>query len=288
MKLKYVVKNEESIKQVLREKLTMSERLYKKVKDRIYINSKKAHHYDKINNGDTIEVDLDFFETSENIVSNPNITLDILYEDEWMLIVNKPQNMPVHPSLNHFEDSLSNAVKYYFNENNIHKKIRIVNRLDKDTTGIVIFAKSEYIQDNLTKYDKEYLAICEGFLTGSGTINKPIARKEESIIERCISKDGQNAITHYEVLKNFTYDSKSLTLVKCILETGRTHQIRVHLSSIGHPILGDTLYGSCDALINGQMLHAYKIQFMHPITKKSFEICAPIPNKMEDILNNKK
>lgn len=157
----------------------------------------------------------------------------------------------------------------------MHKKIRPVNRLDFYTSGIVVFAKNEYVQENLIRqmssntFKKEYLAICEGiFENPKGTINKPIARKENSIIERCISPDGKPSITHYEVLKKFD----NYSLVRCILETGRTHQIRVHMASIGHPLLGDTMYGNPSKLTCGQALHCYKIAFIHPINKENMTI----------------
>lgn len=223
MKLKYIVKQTKTLKELLREDLSISERLYKKIKeDRIFVNGKHAKNYEKVNKNDIVEVDLDFNELNENIVPNSNIIIDVLYEDEWLLIVNKPAYIPVHPCMDCFENSLSNGVKYYFDTHNIHKKIRIVNRLDKNTTGIVIFAKSEYIQENLTNYKKEYIAIVEGTLTGNGIINEAIARKDKSIIERCVSKNGQNAITEYNVTKNFTIDNNEYSLVKCILKT-RTH-----------------------------------------------------------------
>lgn len=220
MKLKYIVKEAKTLKQVLREDLSISERLYKKIKnDRIYVNANIAKTYINVSPNDIIEVNLDFEESCENIIPNKDIKLNILYEDEWLLIVDKMPFIPVHPSLNSYETSLSNGVKYYYDTHNIHKKIRIVNRLDKNTTGIVIFAKSEYIQDNLMNYEKEYIAIVEGTLCGTGIIDKPIARKENSIIERCISDAGQKAITYYEVLKNILVDNKEFTIVKCKLKT---------------------------------------------------------------------
>lgn len=148
--------------------------------------------------------------------------------------------MPVHPSMLHFEDTLSNGVKYYFDTINLHRKIRIVTRLDKDTSGLVVFAKNEYIQEMLTLqmrdnlFKKEYIGILEGTLEAkSGTINAPISRRSGSIIERCVDKDGQMSITHYDVIKTFD----NMSLVHFILETGRTHQIRVHSKYIGHPIV---------------------------------------------------
>ena len=134
-------------------------------------------------------------------------------------------------------------------------------------------------------FKKEYVAILEGHLENEkGTINKPISRKEGSIIEREINKDGENAITHFELIKNFEIDNKKLSYVKFILETGRTHQIRVHSKSIDHPILGDTLYGSKSNLISRQALHAYKIRFVHPITKSNLEITSNIPEDIKKLI----
>ncbi len=170
------------------------------------------------------------------------------------------------------------------NQYGLHRKIRPVNRLDRDTTGIVIFAKNEYIQECLIKQMqlkalyKEYIAILEGTLDkNKGTIDAPISRKSGSIIERCIDKHGAKAISHYEVIES----KNNLSLVKFILETGRTHQIRLHSKYIGHPIIGDTLYGHKSELISRQALHCNKISFTHPISKKKLELTSPIPNDMK-------
>ena len=220
-------------------------------------------------------------------MSRKKMDLDILYEDDCLLIINKPADIPVHPSILHYEDSLSNGVKYYFDSKNIKTKIRPVNRLDKDTSGIVIFAKNEYIQESLIKqmknniFKKEYYAILEGNLDkNNGTINAPISRKEGSIIEREINSNGDNSITHFELIKNYN----NICLVKFILETGRTHQIRVHSKYIGHPILGDSLYGNKSELISRQALHAYKFQFLHPISKKQVSIQIDLPYDMKKII----
>ena len=209
------------------------------------------------------------------------MTLNIIYEDDYLLILNKPAGIAIHPSALHFYDTLSNGVKYYFDIMGIHKKIRIVNRLDKDTSGIVIFAKNEYVQELLSlqmksnSFKKEYIGVLEGILeTSKGTINAPIARKSNSIIERCIDESGQTSITNYKVIKIFS----NMSLVHFVLETGRTHQIRVHSKYIGHPIVGDTLYGSFSPIISRQALHSYKVKFMHPITMKSMELVADIPH----------
>lgn len=289
MDLEYKITNNkyDNIKQVLKEEFHISDRLLKKLKlnHQIFLNYIPVNiNYSDLKIGDFISIVLDFEEEYDNIVPLKS-NLNIIYEDNYLLVVNKPSNMPVHPSCNHFEDSLSNIVKYYFDCIGLKRKIRIVNRLDKDTSGIVIFAKNEYIQEALIQqmknntFKKEYLAILNGILEkNSDTISAPIARKENSIIERCVNfETGDIAITHYDLIK--TIDNK-YSLVHFVLETGRTHQIRVHSAYIGHPILGDTLYGSSSNLINRQALHAQKVSFIHPITKKSIILEAPLPEDM--------
>lgn len=295
MNLEYIVLDTKykTIKEVLKSHFRISDRLLTKLKknNKIYLNNENKYIDYKIKINDVILVNLDFNEKSENIVPK-KINLDMLFEDEALLIVNKPSNMPVHPSILHFEDSLSNGITYYFEEKNIKTKIRPVNRLDKDTSGIVIFAKNEYIQEALIKqmksgkFQKEYYAILENHINTSPIIiNAPIARKEGSIIEREINDNGANSLTRLEVIKNFEFFSTKLSFVKLNLETGRTHQIRVHSKYIGHPILGDTLYGHSSSLISRQALHAYKITFIHPITKREISIEAPLPNDMKKILD---
>ena len=225
MDLKYTVIDEKynNIRSVLINEFKISSRLFLKLRkgQKIYINGCNSFVNESITLGDIIEVDLLFDETSQNIIPT-KMDLQILYEDKYLLVLNKPPYTPVHPSMRHFEDTLSNGVQYYYIQNNLHRKIRIVNRLDKDTSGIVIFAKSEYIQELLTSqmvnglFKKEYLGILEGIVSEkSGIINAPITRKKESIIERCISNDGQTAITHFDVLKEFS----NMSLVHFVLET---------------------------------------------------------------------
>ena len=292
MKLKYLVKSNDNyinVKEVLKAYFKISDRLLLRLKNskNIFLNGSPTYVSKEIKTDDEITVIIDFVENSSNIVPT-KMNLDILYEDEYYLVINKPVNLPVHPSMLHYENSLSNGVKYYFDSICLKKKIRPVNRLDKNTSGIVIFAKNEYIQECFVSqmkskdFQKEYIAICDGiFDKKSGTINLPIARKEGSIIERCVSSDGNTAITHYEVLKELN----NISVVKCLLETGRTHQIRVHLSSIGHPILGDTLYGSANTNISRHLLHAYKVRIIHPITKEKAEYIAPVPVDMKKFIN---
>lgn len=291
MNLKYCIQpndNYFNIKELLKVKFQISDRLLIKLKKnkKILLNGSPTFVDYNLKPFDTVEIIIDFEEESENIVSL-EMNLDIIYEDEYYLVINKPAGLAVHPSILHYNNSLSNGVKYYFEQNDIKKKIRPINRLDKDTSGIVIFAKNEYIQEYLVRemkdniFYKEYIAVCEGiFEENEGTITFPIARKENSIIERCVSLNGDIAITHYKVLKKVDNTS----VVKCILETGRTHQIRVHLAHIGHPILGDTLYGNASKLINRQALHAYKVTFVHPITGLNVEYVAEVPLDMINLM----
>lgn len=285
MELKYVVNDEFNIRQVLREKLGISIRLLTKLKKnkKIFLNNSSDIYLDmKVKNNDIIKVLLDFDEDNTNIIPC-KMDLDILYEDEYLIILNKPYNMPVHPSLNHYEDSLSNGLKYYFDKINLKRKIRPINRLDKDTSGIVMFAKNEYVQDKIKINKKIYFAVVSGTLKGSDIISKPISRKKDSIIERCINENGEKALTEYCVIKNFNIDNIDLSLVKCIIHTGRTHQIRVHMASTGHPILGDTLYATSSKYINRQALHAFRISFIHPILKKEMEVTSPIPDDIKNL-----
>ena len=282
MKLEYVIKsNELNINQILQNELNMSSRLlYKLIKgEKILLNGDVCDTRNLGNSGDVLIVDFGYEEDNSNIVPT-KMSLDIVFEDEWLLVINKPAGIAVHPSILHYSDSLCNGVKFYFDSIGLNKKIRPVNRLDLNTSGLVVFAKCEYIQECLIsqmknkQFKKEYLAVCNGiFEEKSGTINLPIARKENSIIERCISESGQNAITHYEVLKEFD----NYSLVKCSLETGRTHQIRVHMSAIGHSLIGDSLYGSISDLIDRQALHCYNLQFIHPVYKELLNLYGEIP-----------
>lgn len=292
MKLTYTVKQNDTyktLKEVLKAYFKISDRLLLKLKknDKILLNSEITYMHHPVKGNDIIEVFLDLEEDNSNIVPT-KMDLDIIYEDETYIVVNKPAGIPIHPSMEHYEDSLSNGVKYYFDKISLKKKIRPVNRLDRNTSGLVIFAKNEYIQERLIEqmknnlFYKEYIAICEGkFKNTKGIINASIARKENSIIERCVSENGDIAITEYEVLN---YNSEeNYSVVKCILKTGRTHQIRVHMSYIGHPLLGDTLYGHESDKIDRQALHSYKMSFVHPVVQKKVTYIATFPEDIQNI-----
>ena len=293
MDLKYIATNNkyQNINQVLKQEFNVSTRLQQKIikEQHVFLNSKIADTRSNISLNDVISVNLDFEEDSENIIS-AKMELNIIYEDECFLILNKPVGIAVHPSISHYTDSLANGVKFYFESIGLKRKIRPINRLDLNTSGLVIFAKNEYVQESLIKqmqnktFEKYYIAFVEGtFADKEGTINLPIARKENSIIERCIAENGQTAITDYKVLSEYN----NFSIVECHLQTGRTHQIRVHMSATNHPLLGDTLYGSSSDLINRQALHCYKVSFTHPITKQSLTFNCDLPNDMDSILIQK-
>jgi pseudouridine synthase, rluA family len=263
MLLKYIIEDNKNLRSILKDELNISSRLFNKIKNKyVFVNGEHAIYYRDLNVNDVVEVDFSYDDDNyNNIVSNPDIKFEIVYEDDWLLIVNKGANLPVHPSLNHYDISLSNGIRAYFDKIGLNKTVRLVNRIDKDTTGLVVIAKCEYIQESLIKqmsdnsFIKEYIAIARGLVDSSGVIDFPIARKDGSIIERCVDLvRGENAITNY-VRLNYNPEL-DISLVKCRLLTGRTHQIRVHFAYIGHPLLGDSLYGlesgsSCNALCGG-------------------------------------
>ena len=286
IELKYFVsakENNTKITKILTNKLKISNRLLIKLKmnQKILVNNIPVYSNHIVHENDLITVKIDFSE--EDYILSEKMDLNILYEDDYLLAIDKPSGVVVHPSSYHQNGTLANGVKYYLNNN---KKIRAINRLDRDTSGIVIFAKNEYIQELMnvhTNIKKEYLAIIDGILEKkAGIVNIPIRRKKGSIMEREVSEEGQIAITHYEILKEYLNE---ISLVKIILETGRTHQIRVHMAYLNTPVLGDTLYGNESLLIARQALHAYHVEFIHPITNLPIEIVAPIPYDMKKIID---
>lgn len=286
IKLEYIVKKENSgfmVKDILRNELKISNRLITKLKlaNQIYVNDSTVFTTYIVSENDVLMVNIDFIE-KDNLLPQ-KYDLEVLYEDEYILAVNKLANLVVHPCAYHPDNTLANYVKYYLNNQKI---IRPINRLDNGTSGIVLFAKNEYIQERFSNMnmDKEYIAIVCGIrLSAKDTINLPIARKQGSIIEREVNEAGQPAITHYEVIKEFS----GLTVLKVRLGTGRTHQIRVHFSHLGFPLLGDTLYGTKSDLIDRQALHAYRIRFVHPVTNNETEIIAPLPYDISHLLHLK-
>ena len=214
------------------------------------------------------------------------IPIEIVYEDEDIAVVNKPADMPVHPVQNNRDRTLGNAMVYYWQQQNKQYGYHPISRLDKDTTGLLVVAKNAHAAGLLSAAVKrrevvrEYLALAEGELEGEGTLRFPIVRCENSVIKRRVGEtetDATRAITHYKVLQNYS----DYTLVRLRLETGRTHQIRVHLAHIGHPLCGDWLYGHEGFLLNRPALHAYHLSFVHPISGQPLEFTAPLPDDMK-------
>ncbi len=293
MKLEYQTQKKDenkTVNQIITQQFNLSTRLLTKLirMKKIKVNNKIVNTKNTITAYNTITIDLNTEEDNSNIIPT-QMKLDILYEDDYFLVINKPAGIPVHPSRLHYTDSLCNGIKYYFDSIlKLSKKIRPVNRLDLDTSGLVIFAKCEYIQEAfiqqmmLKTFKKEYLCLVTGILEkNTGRIALPISRKNGSIIERCIDiQKGKPSLTDYEVLKQFNHYS----LVKCQLKTGRTHQIRVHMAAIGHPLLGDTLYGSKSNFITRQALHSYQMECLHPITKGNLIFKSPLPKDFKKLL----
>ncbi|MSE08741.1 RluA family pseudouridine synthase [Lactobacillus salivarius] len=247
---------------------------------------KKANY--KVNLGD--EITFDKPEVKKLSLEPENIPLDIVYEDDDVIVVNKPQGMVVHPSPGHFEHTLVNALLYHSPLSTINGTYRpgIVHRIDKDTSGLLMVAKNDMAHQSLAKQLKdktntrEYVALVHGNIKeDSGTIDAPLGRSKVDRKKQAVVKDGRNAVTHFEVLKRYG----DYTLVKCVLETGRTHQIRVHMKYIGHPLVGDQLYGPRKTLGNsGQFLHAEKLGFVHPRTNEYLEFTAPLPENFKKLL----
>lgn len=254
-------------------------------------NGMHAGVNERLEAGDTLELCLTEQGYSENIVPKYCV-LDILYEDEDVLIVNKPYDTPIHPSINNYDNTLANAVMYYFKQQNMPYPFRCINRLDRDTTGVTLIAKNLISASILSKrveeqqLSKTYIAFVEGMIKEEGTIDLPIGRMEGSIIKRTIDeKEGKRAVTHYRRLQVLDVEGKAVSVVALQLETGRTHQIRVHMASIGHPLLGDFLYNENNHMLNRQALHVAECTFNHPISGEYMKITAPLPKDMEGLLN---
>lgn len=275
----------QSAKDFLRQKEGISLNLWRKIKqhNEFYINKKKENPaLVTVAPGDEI-----FYTLAQHSNIEPiEMPLEICYEDDYLLIVNKPTGQLVHPTTKERQTTLANAILYYYKKNNLQLMYHPVHRLDKNTSGLVLIAKMPQIQHLLSTgsaklFKRTYKAIVTGKPADAGLINAPIGRKPTSIIERMVTASGQIARTHYKRLQtNGTY-----SLLEVELETGRTHQIRVHLAYIGHSILGDDLYGGSLDLINHQALHACKLFFIHPITHKNITINCDMPPDMQRIIS---
>ena len=263
----------------------------------VRLNGEEALFYFPLKNGDLLEISLEEEHPSENIVP-VDLPIHIIYEDEDLMVIDKSADMPVHPSIGNYENTLANAAAWYFHRQDIPFVFRCINRLDRDTTGLLILAKhmlsGAILSDQMKKraIHRTYLAITEGKTDPAGTIDSPIGRTDQSLILRQGDhENGDSACTHYLQKcwhpKTFYPETlpvpqDGLSLVQLQLETGRTHQIRVHMTSIGHPLIGDTLYNPETALMNRQALHSYRLAFTHPVTGVSLEFTSPLPEDMAE------
>lgn len=268
------------IKFILKRYFEFSDKLITRLKkdDGILLNGRKEFVIKETHTGDILR--LNFIDEGSPGIIPENIPLDILFEDEDILVVNKPAGMPTHPSIGHFGGTLANAVMYHYRD--IPFTFRAVTRLDRDTSGVTLIAKNSPSAHKLSmqlscgQLKKEYLALCVGSPhQNSGRISCGIKRENEGIIKRCVSPDGKPSVTDYELIRKFA----GLSLIAAFPKTGRTHQIRLHLSHIGIPIYSDFLYGR-EVPGERTRLHAAKISFIHPFSKKNVSISAPIPNDM--------
>lgn len=248
----------------------------KRTENGITKNGEFARAIDLISEGDILAVKIDDKGKMPEKLETDRVSA--VYSDEDILVLNKPAFMPVHESRNHRGDTLANAAACYINSNN---SFRAVYRLDRDTSGLVLIAKNELAASKLAgKIKKDYYAVCSGIFEGKGTIDLPIKRMGDSIIKRGVFEDGEKAVTHWESVKT---DGEN-TLLKINLETGRTHQIRVHFSHIGAPLLGDTLYNGDTDKIDRQALHCKTIYFTHPITGKDMVIDCDFPSDIKGLI----
>lgn len=258
----------------------------KKTEEGIKRNGAWAYTRDKLDAGDVLEILFAEEDSSENIVP-VEMKLDIVYEDEDILVINKPADTPIHPSQGNYDNSLANGVKHYYESQGESFVFRCINRLDRDTTGLVVIAKNMLSSAALNaamvnrEIHRTYLAVVKGELPEKGTIDFPIARKDGSTVERCVDMSGgEYAVTHFEcVEKNEKY-----SLAKIWLETGRTHQIRVHMNAIGHPLPGDFLYHNDRSEIGRQALHSWRLEFHHPVTGELLKFEQPLPEDMRNLL----
>ena len=245
----------------------------------IVLNGERGFGRSVLKEGDRLVVTVPEVESGENIIRT-EMDLDILYEDEDILVINKPAGMPVHPSMGNYENTLANGIAWYFSRKGEDFVYRCINRLDRDTTGALILAKNPLsaavlsVQMKRRQIRRTYLALVDGVLPESGVVDAPIARMEGSVITREVNfETGESAVTHYERLAVGRYYS----LAELHLETGRSHQIRVHMKYIGHPLPGDYLYHPDYRRIQRQPLHSFQLEFTHPITKEPMLFTAPVP-----------
>lgn len=259
----------------LRGVLKMSARTVTKLKNDprgLLLNGEHVRTIDKVRAGDTLQISLPAEESA--IAPSDFSALDIVYEDEDLLVINKPARLAMHPTHNHQGDTLANMVAGYLGSKGKNAVFRAVGRLDKQTSGLVLIALNRHVSFCLQgNYAKTYFAVAEGEIQGSGTIDRPIYRPDPNKTLRAVGETGERAVTHYEVLSA----DGAHTFLKITLETGRTHQIRVHFSSLGHPLAGDDMYGGHTDLFSRAALHCGELRFTHPVTGEEMFFTAPLP-----------
>lgn len=240
----------------------------------------------RLQKGETLRIVFPPEERSEGMLSE-NIPLDVVYEDEYVVVLNKEPYMSTIPSREHPHGTVANALLYHYDQQQLQSTVHVVTRLDRDTSGLMLIAKNRFMHHLLSEQQKEkkirrtYEALVHGiFEQHNGTIDAPIARKADSIIERTVHEDGQRAVTHFRVLERFQHISR----VELELETGRTHQIRVHMAHLGHPLLGDDLYGGERGQMDRQALHSKALRFYHPVLERELMFTAALPSDMKEVL----
>ena len=260
----------------------------KHMPESILVNGVHYYMRQELAEGDSLSVRISETKCSDKIPP-VELPLDIVYEDEDIIVLNKPAGMPIHPSLNNYYNTMANALAWYYQEQDKPFIFRCCNRLDRDTSGLTVVAKhlvSAGILSSMTgrrEVHREYLAIASGHVTPeAGIISAPLGRKPGTIIERMVDWDnGETAITHYHVVKT----TRHYSLVALKLETGRTHQIHIHMKHLGYPLIGDYLYNPDMRHIDRQALHSHKLSFCHPITGEMMSFTAPLPDDMQAALN---
>lgn len=294
MHIEYRVTNgdeNQKVSQILKNHLKLSRGEMRRIKRcaGLMVNDQTVRLNLLVKEGDLIRVNLQ--DEDDQPVIPQDISLDILFEDEHILVVNKPSNMLVHPLSYHVLNTLANGVIYHWQLQGHNNKFRAVSRLDKDTSGVILIAKSSYICHQLSvqmknsMFRREYLAVVHNRITmDSGIIDFPIGRLCNGSLIFGVTSQGKEAVTHFTVIERFSCGS----LVKLRLETGRTHQIRVHMKHFGHPLMGDDLYGGSLDLINRQALHSWRLKFNHPVTKEHIQLEAPLPADIASLIHKLK
>ena len=255
----------------------------------LFKNGERPFAKEPVRSGDQIKLRLTEEAGSEGIVP-VCLPFSVVYEDEDLLVIDKPAGLPVHPSINHYENTLANGVMWRCQQTGEPFPFRCINRLDAGTTGLLIIAKNMFSAAVLysamkkRKIKRTYLAVASGEIRKPGTVDLPIGRVSDSVIERCIDQEhGERAVTHYEPVAVCKVPGNgSYTMLRLQLETGRTHQIRVHMKAIGHPLAGDYLYAPEDCSADRPLLHSRSLEFTHPVTGEQMKLTAELPEDMKN------